>query len=102
MTSPAEKLLTALARRRALGLPDAETDVYRVADGAGDGLPGIYIDDCAGHWLVQTQDVPWPAWLAETRGWRSLHWKRLDQQQKEAPRHMAEFLKQEPAIKILG
>lgn len=92
MPGSSDKLLTAIARRQGMGLPDAGTDVYRVADGDGDGLPGVFIDDCAGHWLVQTQDVAWPAWLEGTQaaaGWRSLWWKRLDQQVKEAPRCMA-------------
>lgn len=88
----ADKLSAALTRRRGMNLPDGRTNVYRVVDGAGDGLAGIFIDSCDGHWLVQTQDVPWPSWLEKTQGtagWRSLWWKRLDQQVKEAPRHMA-------------
>jgi 23S rRNA (cytosine1962-C5)-methyltransferase len=92
MTVPADKLRAALSRRRNKGLPDAGTNICRVADGDGDGLPGIFIDDCDGRWLVQTQDVPWPAWLEETQsaaGWRALWWKRLDQQVKEAPQLMA-------------
>lgn len=92
MTAAVDKLLAAIARRRGMDLPGSGTDVYRAADGAGDGLPGIFIDTCDGRWLVQTQDVPWPAWLEQTQvgaGWRSLWWKRLDQQVKEPPRHMA-------------
>jgi len=92
MSAPAEKILSALTRRRGMGLPDARTNIYRAVDGAGDALPGLFIDDCAGHWLVQTRDVPWPAWLEGTQaaaGWRSLWWKRLDQQVKEPPRLMA-------------
>ena len=92
MTSLPDTLTAALERRRRMGLPDNRTTIFRIADGAGDGLPGIFIDNCNGHWLVQTQDVPWPAWLEKTMtatGWRSLWWKRLDQQQKEPPRLMA-------------
>lgn len=87
-----EKLAAALTRRRHMGLPDDHTNIFRVADGGGDGLPGLFVDSCDGHWLVQTQDVPWPAWLENTQnaaGWRSLWWKRLDQQQKEPPRLMS-------------
>jgi 23S rRNA (cytosine1962-C5)-methyltransferase len=75
-----------------MGLPDARTNIFRLVDSAGDGLPGVFVDSCDGHWLVQTQAVPWPAWLEETQeagGWRSLWWKRLDQQVKEAPRLVA-------------
>ncbi len=87
-----EPLLQALARRLDMGLPLTGTNIFRVADGAGDGLPGVFIDDCGGRWLVQTQDVAWPDWLEKTQsaaGWRALWWKRLDQQVKEPPRFMA-------------
>ena len=84
-----DSLATALAQRRRAGLPCAETTVCRLVDGDGDGLPGIFIDDFDGHWLVQTQDVPWPARLERESGWRSLWWKRLDQHAKESPRWMA-------------
>lgn len=87
-----DKLLAALVRRRGMGFPDDQTNIYRVSDGAGDGLPGVFIDSCDSHWLVQTQDVAWPAWLEKTQaegGWRSLWWKRLDQNVRESPRCMA-------------
>jgi 23S rRNA (cytosine1962-C5)-methyltransferase len=92
MSSSAALLPAALARRQRMELPNAETSIFRLVDGAGDGLPGIYIDACEGHWLVQTQGLPWPAWLEETQvacHWKSLWWKRLDQQVKEAPRCMS-------------
>jgi 23S rRNA (cytosine1962-C5)-methyltransferase len=91
-SAEAELLTLALARRREMGMPDALTNVYRVADGEGDGLPGLGIDSCDGHWLVQTQDGGWPAWLEQTQaagGWRSLWWKRLDQNVRESPQPMA-------------
>ncbi|HWB07561.1 MAG TPA: class I SAM-dependent methyltransferase [Verrucomicrobiales bacterium] len=72
--------------------PIPETTIFRAVDGSGDALPGIFIDSCDGHWLVQTQDIPWPAWLEKTQplsGWRSLWWKRLDQHAKEPPRLIA-------------
>jgi 23S rRNA (cytosine1962-C5)-methyltransferase len=83
------RLCAAIARRREICLPSAGTTIFRLADGAGDGLPGLVIDSCDGHWLVQTRDAAWPAWLERTGGWRSLWWKRLDQRVKEAPRRMA-------------
>ena len=92
MTGPGEKLAVALNRRRRMGLPDGDTGIYRVVDGEGDGMPGIFIDDCEGRWLVQTQDVAWPAWLEATQtaaGWSALWWKRLDQKVKDSPRCMA-------------
>ncbi len=92
MPSPASLLEAALARRHRVSLPSADTTVVRMVDGAGDGFPGLFIDSCDGHWLVQTQGPSWPEWLGGTRekaGWRSLWWKRLDQQVKESPRLMA-------------
>jgi 23S rRNA (cytosine1962-C5)-methyltransferase len=67
------------------------TNAYRICDGAADGLPGVFIDTFAGHWLVQTKNVPWPAGLEDLPqlGWQSLWWKRLDQEEKASPKHMA-------------
>jgi 23S rRNA (cytosine1962-C5)-methyltransferase len=39
-----ERLLAALARRRALGLPSDDTDSFRALNSEGDGLPGLVID----------------------------------------------------------
>ena len=92
-TLPAALLRAALARRAAAGLPDADTDAFRVVDGAADGMPDVFIDSFAGHWLVQTRDAGWPAWLEGTRaaaGWRSLTWKRLEVREKGSPEPMTE------------
>lgn len=53
------------------------TDALRIVDGAGDGFPGIEIDDFSGHWLVQTRGGDFPHWLSEVPGPRSIHWKPL-------------------------
>ena len=92
MTALPAILRKAMARRREIAdLNDGTTDAYRLCDGAGDGLPGIFIDTLAGHWLVQTKGVPMPAELAQTPqlGWKSLWWKRLDQEEKSSPKHVA-------------
>ncbi len=55
MPSPAE--LFSLARRRRDPLrADGATDALRLLDGAGDGaaFDGLFIDDFAGRWMVQT------------------------------------------------
>lgn len=80
---------TALARRGAIRAGD--TDALRLIDGAGDGLPGVVLEDFAGRWLVSTADArPLPDWLAPwlRRTGRTCHHKRLDQHQKESPRHL--------------
>ncbi len=79
----------ALARRPPLRVPD--TDVLRLVDGSGDGLPDIELEDFAGRWLLSTRDRDIPpamsAWLRDQG--RTVYWKRLDQQQKESPAHLA-------------
>ena len=46
-----ELLHKALERRRALGLPGADTTCYRLVHGEGDGLPSFTVD-VYGEWLV--------------------------------------------------
>ena len=55
------------------------TTAYRICDGEGDGLPGVFIDSYNGHWLVQTRDVSFPDSLRKSlpSGCRSLWWKPL-------------------------
>jgi len=70
----------------------AETDAFRVVDGAADGIPGCEIDAFGDRWLVQTRGQPpsdefCAALLAA--GARSVYWKRLDQSEKSAPEHLA-------------
>ena len=52
------------AARRRLPFPDEETNAFRLLDGEGDGLPGVEIDELAGHWLVSTRDTAVGAELA--------------------------------------
>jgi 23S rRNA (cytosine1962-C5)-methyltransferase len=95
----------ALERRAGLAdLKDGRTDAYRVVDGAGDGLPGVFIDSFAGHWLVQTKEATFPRALLNTSefGWRSLWWKQLDQQDKTSPQFMAGEQKPEFLIRENG
>ena len=80
-----ELLETAVAKRSSL--LTAETDAVRLIDGAGDGLPGVFLETYAGRWLLSTTTghIPPPVreWLRD-RG-VSCYWKRLDQHQKESP-----------------
>ena len=81
-------LTQAQARRAALPeIKDRRTTAYRLVDGNGDGWPGVEIDCYDGHWVVQTRDVSFPEILRHSlpEGCRSLWWKRLDQQDKQAP-----------------
>jgi 23S rRNA (cytosine1962-C5)-methyltransferase len=79
-------LLEAAVAKRDPLLSDA-TDAVRLIDGAGDGLPGVFLETFAGRWLLSTSgDAIPPAcleWL-KARG-NSCYWKRLDHHHKQSP-----------------
>lgn len=84
------ELLEAAVARRA-SLVTEETNAVRLIDGAGDGLPGLFLESFAGRWLLSTtaQSIP-PAvrdWLRDCGV--PCYWKRLDQHQKESPAHLS-------------
>lgn len=77
----------AFRRTRIPDIADGRTTAWRVIDGLGDGLPGVEIDNYGGHWVVQTRDASFPEILRRSlpEGCLSIWWKRLDQQDKQAP-----------------
>ena len=87
-----DQILAQAARKRAalLSIASGETNAYRLLDGDGDGAPGLYIDVYAGHWLVQTRDVPFPDALRNRlpADCLSVWWKELtnEDSQREAPK----------------
>ena len=101
MPSPPEDFFRALRRRAALRA-DGQNDALRLLDGTGDGavFDGLYLDDFAGRWLVQTSrpgQTP-PEWLRPLAGTGpdapraiSIYWKRLDSrgEHQQPPRHWA-------------
>ncbi|MDB5294279.1 MAG: hypothetical protein JWO31_262 [Phycisphaerales bacterium] len=96
---PPPAFARALARRTSVR--SADTDCLRLVDGAGDGLPDLFVDDLAGRWLAQTRGANLPVWLpaaAAAHGARSLYWKRLDQTEKQPPVHVAG----EPVLEPFG
>ncbi len=97
MTPVPADFLRALRRRDALRA-DGETDALRLLDGAGDGaaFAGLFIDDFAGRWLVQTtlpgQTPPdFLRALPPSDQPVSIYWKRLDSrdQHQQPPVHWA-------------
>ena len=78
---------TAIRKRQPL--PDGMTDALRLIDGDGDGVPGVFLETFADRWLVSTTGRTIPPefgqWLRDQP--RSVHWKHLDQHQKESPAH---------------
>lgn len=51
------KLSAAFSLRKSAGLPDSETNAFRLIHGEGDGLPGLIIDDYAGIMVVQAHSA---------------------------------------------
>jgi len=91
-------LQAALAKRRPLAGPD--TDALRLVDGAGDQLPGIFLESYADRWLLSTTGPLVPPAVGEwlrSQG-RSCYWKRLEQHQKESPVHFAGVPVSEPFL----
>jgi len=90
---PTEKILVAAEKRRAIR--SDQTNAVRLLDGAGDGLPGLIIDDFDGRWIVQTIDEREPT-LDPVLGYRSLYWKPLLKTSKSGPKHLAGESVEEP------
>lgn len=79
-----------MALQRRSRLDFGHTDAIRLIDGGGDGLPGIYLEDFAGRWLLSTTSGSLPE---STRRWfdsrdGTLYWKILDQHERESPHHL--------------
>lgn len=76
------------------------TNAVRLIDGAGDGMPGIYLEAFADRWLLSTADQdPPPAFLAWLRSQnRTVYHKLLSQQQKDSPQHLAGPLCEQPFV----
>jgi 23S rRNA (cytosine1962-C5)-methyltransferase len=88
MTSDQAQKIEAAIRRRA-AWKDADSDAWRLTDGGGDGLPGIWLDDFAGRWLLST-DAPSPGLsLDPSLGFTSLYHKVLRKFEREAPSFVA-------------
>lgn len=58
-----EQLAQAVALRQAV-VP-ADTDAYRVVNGAGDGLPGVVVDRYGPLWVLRLYAACWRPWLGE-------------------------------------
>ncbi len=81
-----ELVASAAARREPLRR-EGHT-AMRVCNGAGDGVPGLWIDDFAGCWLVQTVGEKPPEGIKELAmmpNVRAVYWKRLARDVKSAP-----------------
>ncbi|CAM9547700.1 unnamed protein product, partial [Ectocarpus sp. 6 AP-2014] len=63
-----ERLLTARDARRAIGLPNAKTDTYRLVNGEGDRLSGLVVDVFAGVVGVSSSAVWVEAFRPEIEG----------------------------------
>ena len=97
MPSTTTDFLRALRRRDSLRA-DSQTDALRLLDGTGDGpaFAGLFVDDFAGRWLVQTtgpgqMPLSFLRDLPPTDQPASIYWKRLDSrdQHQQPPVHWA-------------
>ena len=52
-----EKLLNAIEFRRSILLPNPQTNMYRLVNGEGDGLPGLIIDVYDRHLVMQVHSM---------------------------------------------
>jgi 23S rRNA (cytosine1962-C5)-methyltransferase len=81
-------LTAALARRSPIHSPS--TNAFRLVDGEGDDLPGIYLEDFAGRLLLSTTGPP-PhpilSWLRNQPA--SSYAKQLDHHERISPTHIA-------------
>lgn len=78
------------ALKRRVATLSTDTNALRLVDGAGDGLPGIFLDAFADRWVVSTRENHLPG---EVRAWlksqpHSCYWKQLDQHEKDSPSHL--------------
>ena len=74
--------------------------MLRLLDGVGDGavFDGLFVDDFAGRWMVQTTRAGQrpPEWLHGAGGFSSIYWKPLDARDQRPPAHWAGALVDEP------
>lgn len=88
------------ALKKRAHLLDGNTNALRLVDGAGDGVPGVFLDTFAENWLVSTRsnqlDDGLRAWFKKQG--RSCYWKRLDQHEKQSPAHIAGPAQDNPFI----
>lgn len=85
-----DAVAAALARREQLRR--AGHTAFRVLNGRGDGIPGLWIDHFAGRWLVQTTADQPPNGLESLLALpevEAVYWKRLAQHNKQPPRPVA-------------
>lgn len=93
-----ELLESAVARRSEISSVD--TDALRLVDGAGDGLPDLYLETFAGKWLCSS---PTDHLAPELREWLrdrgvTVYAKRLDMHAKESPTWLSGPRSDEPFI----
>lgn len=91
MSNPhlAQIIESAIARRAPL--LNAQNDLARLIDGAGDQLPGVFLETMGGQWLVSTTTghlAPEIKAILLKLAPASLYWKQLDQNQKQSPTYL--------------
>lgn len=91
-------LITAALSRRD-SLRTSCTNAFRLVDGDGDGLPGIYLEDFAGRLLLSSTGPPSHqvlSWLRDQPG--SSYAKQLDHHERVSPVHIAGTTHNDPFL----
>ena len=79
---------TAISKR--MHLLNEETDALRLSDGVGDGLEDTFLETFCDNWVISTRDkmLPRDVEMFLRSSGKTVYWKRLDQHQKEDPKHL--------------
>ncbi len=79
---------TAISKR--MHLLNEETDALRLSDGVGDGLEDTFLETFCDQWVISTRDkmLPRDVEMFLRSSGKTVYWKRLDQHQKEDPKHL--------------
>ena len=99
MQKPISQLFhSAIAKRQ--HLLDADTNAVRLFDGIGDGLADVFLECFADRWVLSTRDSTISTELKSffLKCGKTVYWKRLDQNQKTDPTHLAGPEQNEPFI----
>jgi len=89
---------TAISKRSQLTSKD--TNSLRLFDGIGDGVEDTFLETFADRWVISTREnlLPRDLEIFLRSSGKTVYWKRLDQHQKEDPKHLCGPAQEAPFI----
>ena len=89
---------TAISKRNQLTSKD--TNSLRLFDGIGDGVEDTFLETFADRWVISTREnlLPRDLEIFLRSSGKTVYWKRLDQHQKEDPKHLCGPAQEAPFI----